>query len=135
MSSTKSSSSTLGSPAKGGKPSRSKTPKPKKISTKGLRKTSHLEMLVGTQRLCCESRLCAARTTPIRGGDNKCLRSAKVTSACRCIPCSKVGGVVMCRDCYHDRKKHLSALQYAVSPRKDGTPRDRPELKFRKKAQ
>lgn len=114
---------------KGGKRTRTTLSTPKKVSINGLLKTGRLVQLVSTQRLSCESRLCASRTTPVRGREKR-LRGRKVTTACLCKSCSEIGGVVMCKECYDDEERHLSAFTFAASPKQDGTPRERPELKF-----
>lgn len=113
---------------KEGKRTRPPLATPKKVSIDGLLKTGRLVQLVATQRLFCESRLCASRTTPVRGRE-KHLRGRKVSTACLCKSCSEIGGVMMCKECY-DKNKHLSAFTFAMSPKQDGTPRERPELKF-----
>ena len=118
-----------GCSAKGGKRSRATPATPKMVSIKGVMTSGSLAKLAATQRLCCESRLCASRTKPVRGREKR-LRGKKVTTVCLCLPCSKIGGVVMCKECLGDEKKHLSAFKFAASPKEDGTLRDRPELKF-----
>lgn len=100
----------------------------KSITTNGLLMTGKLAQL-SMQRIDCESRLCASRTTPVCGRTDG-LRGRRVTTACLCKTCSEIGGVVMCEQCYRDKEKHSSAFQYAASPKKGGDPRNRVRLKF-----
>lgn len=100
----------------------------KAVTTKGLLMTGKLAQL-SMQRFDCESRLCASRTTPVSGRTDG-LRGRRVTTACLCKPCAEIGGVVMCEQCYRDKKKHLSAFQFAASPNGGGKPRVRAQLKF-----
>lgn len=72
-------------------------------------KSSHLVQLKGGQRFCCECRQCSARKPDAKGGP----RGRKVNHACKCSACEEVGGVALCRECYEDKDKHVSAKQWA----------------------
>ena len=74
-----------GCSAKWGKRSRATPETPKMVSIKGVMTSGSLAKLAATQRLCCESRLCASRTKPVRGQKRVSAARRSPPPACACL--------------------------------------------------